>query len=350
MERLVRVYPELAGSRLDDCSTCHAGGDVTIRGRTRYRNPCDYCHFLPFPEEGASGAPTTYEETLNAYGSAYAAAGRSLAAIRAIAGDDSDGDGFANEEEIADRRHPGDAGSRPGQPRAATIVLDLRELEGMPSREQLVLVNSHRGRFDAYVRYRGVRVRDLLESAGVKLDGIEGITVISVDGFRRDFPREAIVRPYPRGVLHAGLDVETLGADCGFVDYPEILPSDLVDGGEIPGVPWLLLAYGRDDAPLESCRLDPASGKIDGEGPLRIVVPQSVPGAPDRGSDHSPSGCDDGHDYDESKDHNAGAMVRGVVAIRLNPFPEGYEEFDARANGWTHLDAGKLVLYGHGIE
>ena len=43
-------------------------------------------------------------------------------------------------------------------------------------------------------------------------------------------------------------------------------------------------------------------------------------------------------------------MVRGVVAIRVNPFPEGYEEFDARTGGWTHLDAGKLTLYGRSIE
>ena len=46
----------------------------------------------------------------------------------------------------------------------------------------------------------------------------------------------------------------------------------------------------------------------------------------------------------------AGSMVRGVVAIRINPKPEGYEEFDARNGGWAYADARQLVLYGKGIE
>ena len=33
-------------------------------------------------------------------------------------------------------------------------------------------------------------------------------------------------------------------------------------------------------------------------------------------------------DYDPSLDHNAGSMVRGVIAIRVNPIPDGYEDFD----------------------
>ena len=43
-------------------------------------------------------------------------------------------------------------------------------------------------------------------------------------------------------------------------------------------------------------------------------------------------------------------MVRGVVAIRVNPMPSGVEEFDAINGGWAYVDAGQLVLYGHGIQ
>lgn len=43
-------------------------------------------------------------------------------------------------------------------------------------------------------------------------------------------------------------------------------------------------------------------------------------------------------------------MVRGVVALRVNPMPEGYEDLDAMNGGWAYVDAGQLVLYGYGID
>ena len=95
--------------------------------------------------------------------------------------------------------------------------------------------------------------------------------------------------------------------------------------------------------------LDPISGRMNGEGPYRLVVPQSVPGAPDRGSKYSPSGYEDGHDYDDSKDHNAGLCVRGIVAVRVNPIPDGYEEFDWKNGGWALIERGEIIVYGVGI-
>lgn len=95
---------------------------------------------------------------------------------------------------------------------------------------------------------------------------------------------------------------------------------------------------------MVSSYLDPVSGRIEGEGPLRIVVPQVTPGAPDRGSSYSPSNCGDGFDYDQTKDHNAGSMVRAVVALRINPMPARVEEFDHMNGGWAYVDAGQLVV------
>ena len=328
----------------------HAGGEVAVRGRARFRNACDYCHLIPFPAEGATGAPATWRETLNPYGLAYAAAGRDAGAIHSLGKVDSDGDGFANEVEIADLRYPGHPGSRPGQPRAKLEVLGMADLERMPRHRQFLLANSHKQRFDSYAHYEGVRIRDLLEAVGVDLDAITGITLISVDGFKKDFDVDRILKPYPAGRFYAGLDTGTLGIDRGFVTYPPALPGGLIDGGEIPGEQWLTLAFARDGGPMDPVRPDPASGKIDGEGPLRIVVPQSAPGAPDRGSSCSPSGFDDGYDYDDTLDHNAGDMARGVVAIRVNPMPEGFEEFDAMNGGWAYAGARQLVIYGRGIE
>ena len=350
MSQLVAAYPEIVGSRLDDCQSCHTGGEVTSGGKTRFRNACDFCHLIPFPDAEAEGAPATYERTLNPFGLAYLKAGRNADAIERLANQDSDGDGFANDEEIRDLRYPGSPVSKPGQPKAKAIVLDVERLRAMPAHAEFLLVNSHSQRFDTYATYTGVRIRDLLAEVGVDLKGISGITIVAADGYMKDFDAEAITVRYPSGLFFAGLDTATRGADCGFVVYPATLPEGLVAGGEIPGEPWLMLAYGRDGGSMDASYLNPVSGRIEGEGPLRLVVPQSTPGAPDRGSRYSPSGCADGYDSDDGADHNAGSMVRAVVAMRINPMPEGYEEFDALNGGWAYVDAGQLVVYGKGIE
>ena len=350
MGRLVAAYPAVVGSRLDDCRTCHAGCEVTIRGRSQLRNACDACHFIPFPYAEAEGAPGSFGETLNPFGLAYREGGRSEAALKALAGVDSDGDGFTNGEEIAGLRYPGTPASKPGQPLARTRVLDLAALRTLPVHTQLLLVNSHRQKHDCYTLYRGVTIADLLRSVGVDPVKVESVTVFSADGFQRDFSREEISLRYPDGLFFGGLDEKTLGADQGFVNYPPELPEGLLDGAPIPHEQRLMLAWERDGGGLDPSSLDPTSGRINGEGPLRIVLPQSRPGAPDRGSRVSPTRFGDGFDYDELKDHNAGAMVRAVVALRINPPPGGFEEFDAMAGGWKRLTAGELVIYGAGIE
>ncbi|MFH2138063.1 MAG: thrombospondin type 3 repeat-containing protein [Candidatus Omnitrophota bacterium] len=58
---------------------------------------CTACH-----------APGNFKE-LNSFGTAYNGAGRSVEAVTAIAGDDSDGDGVSNADEISAGTNPGDA-------------------------------------------------------------------------------------------------------------------------------------------------------------------------------------------------------------------------------------------------
>jgi len=350
MNHLVGLYPSISGTRLDDCQTCHTGGTVTSGGKERAKNACDFCHYIPFPDEEATGQPATYEQTLNPYGLAYKNAGRNEEGLRSIADVDSDEDDFSNKNEIAEGRYPGDAGSKPGQRIAAMRNLDMEELKALPVHSEFLLANSHRQQYDFYATYRGVKVKDLLEAVGVNLNEITGITVIAPDGFMKDFDVEAITGKSPNGLFYSGLDSETLGAECGFVDYPTTIPEGLGFGSEIRDEQWLMLAYERDGAPVETSYLDPVSGKIGGEGPLRIIVPQSTPGAPDRGSSYSPTSCEDGYDYDDSKDHNAGAMVRGGVAIQVNPMPEGTEGFDYMNGGWAYIDSGQLIVYGAGVE
>jgi len=138
----------------------------------------------------------------------------------------------------------------------------------------------------------------------------------------------------------------------GVADYPEAnaMPEGLTDGEEIPGEQWLMVAFGRDGGRMLASHLDPSTGRLDGEGPYRLIAPQSVPGLPDRGSKYSPSCYDDGYDYDDANDHNAGLCVRGLVAIRVNPIPQGYEEFDWKNGDWPLVEREEIIVYGTGIS
>jgi len=353
-DRLIEAYPALRGTRLDDCQTCHRGGEVTDRGgKTTALHPCSYCHLLVFPDSTvAGGAPGDFAATLNAFGRDYAAAGRSAAGLQTIGGTDSDGDGYANADELAALRYPGDADSRPGQATVPTVTISSRGLRAATPHEQFLLMNTHNQRFDDYAHYVGPTVFDLLTRAGVDLTGAEGVTFIAPDGFAQDFTLDEITATYPPARFHAALDTASFAdPEQGFVTYPPAahIPEGVQDGDPIPGTLRMMIAYERDGAPLDPSRLDPASGRLDGEGPFRLVVPQRRPGAPDRGAPYSPSGYADGHDYDDGNDHNTGRCVRGLVAIRIDPLPAGYEEFDWKNGGMALLERRELILYGHGV-
>lgn len=352
----VTAYPDTLGTRLDDCQTCHRGDTFSYAAGsgtlTAFKNACDYCHLITHPQADLiEPQPEDFGATLNPFGVDYLAAGRSTGALGAIGDDDSDGDGHANGEEIADLKYPGDPNSKPGQEIAPMVAFTEADLRGLPVHEQLLLANSHKQEYDTYAVYEGVKIVDLLAAAGADPASpeIQGITVIAPDGYRKDFTIGDIRLAFPDGLFYGGLDNAGLGIECGFVEYPDELPSGLTDGAAIPSEQWLMLAYERDDAAMDPCYLDLDSGKINGEGPYRIVVPQSNPGSPDRGSNHSPTTCNDGWDYDDSKDHNAGAMVRGVVAVRINPLPAGYEDFDYHNGGWAFIDNASLIVYGTGV-
>lgn len=358
---LVRVYPGLVGTRLDDCQTCHSAGTVQMEKRgevtTVQLNPCSYCHLIPYPDDAVlEGAPAGYAATLNAYGLDYKEAGRSTDAIRDITDLDSDGDDYTNAREITDLRYPGDPDSRPGQLIAPCKTYDLTTLASLPYQEQFLLMNSHKQEFDTYATYGGVKIADLLAAAGAELTDSTSVTFIAPDGYAKDFEIGRISEQFPPGLYYANLDPGSFSnAGQGFVQYPpeDQMPANLVDGGEIPGEQWMIVAHRRDGGQLDPSYLDAVSGKLNGEGPYRLIVPQGCygsPGAPDRGSKYSPSEfSEDGYDYDDEKDHNAGLCVRGLVAVRVNPMPEGYEEFDWKNGGYSLLEKSQIIVYGAGI-
>lgn len=351
---LVTAYPAAAGTRLDDCATCHRAGEVRdARGRSTLRNACAYCHLVPFPDSTVvSGAPVDFVATLNPFGAAYRGAGRSVAALDAIAGLDADGDGFTNGDEIAALRQPGDTASRPGQATVPTITLTGSDLARMPVHRQLLLLNSHTGRFDEYASVSGVRMKDLLAAAGVDPAHATGITCIAPDGYAVDFDLERVRAPYPPGVFVGGLaPLDTSDTTRGFVRYPSAtdMPAGLADG-VMPDSLWLMVAYRQNGHDLAMSRLDPVTGRQEGDGPYRLIAPQEMPGPPDRGTRISPSGHADGYDFNPAKDHNAGRCIRGLVAIRVNPMPAGYEEYDWKNGGWSLIERREIIVYGAGVS
>jgi hypothetical protein len=358
MQHFVNAHRHTVGTRLDDCQTCHASATFSYgagaQKRTVTKNACDHCHLIRWPADPGfnEAQPTAFSQSLNPYGAAYLAAGRTQAALTSILDADSDRDGVPNGDEIADLKYPGDPASKPGQRVAPLRIFDLAGLQALTAHEEFLLSNTSKQQFDDYANYKGVRIKDLLAAAGVDTTAADftGITVIAPDGYLKDITAEEINSAYPAGVFHGGLDTATLGPDCGFVRYPGALPAGVSDGQPIPGEPWLLLAFQRDGAPMDPVKLDPTSGKFSGEGPYRLVVPAAAPGSLDRGSQYSPTSCNDGWDFDPAKDHNAGAMVRGVIAIRVNPLPAGVEDFDYRNGGWAFVGAAQLLVYGFGVS
>jgi hypothetical protein len=348
----VNAYPATVGTRLDDCQTCHKATTLTTTGGKQVSlTACNFCHLVQHPDATLTGQPTTYADTLNPYGAAYKAAGRTRAALTSIDSSDSDGDTFNNGVEIAALKYPGDPASKPGQPNAPQKLLSLAQLKAMTNHSEFLLANSQKQQYDFYATYVGVTLKDLLTAVGVNPAdaAVQGVTVIAPDGFTQSVASSAINQQFPNAKFWAGLDTATLGTTCGYVQYPASLPAGLTDGADIPDAQFVMLAWERDGAAMDPSSLDPVTGKIQGEGPYRLVVPQATPGKPDRGSTYSPTACLQGQDYDPGADHNAGSMVRGPIAVRIDPLPAGVEDFDTRNGGWAYVTNSTVIVYGYGI-
>jgi hypothetical protein len=352
IQNFIQQYPKAAGTRLDDCQTCHRSG-VAGTDTAREYSPCGYCHLLQYPNaKYKTGIPENFEGTLNSYGLAYKQAGRSGDALAAIASQDSDGDKFPNSREILELRYPGDNASRPGQPLAPMVALNWSDIRKLPRKAQFMLMNTSSEPFDDYVTYSGISVKDLLNAAHVDLNGATGITIFAPDGYSINYTIADIAEAFPKPYFYAApgaiKDQEKM-----FVHYPKSIPSGVRDGKEIPTAPWLLLAFERDGKPLSIAQYEKGTGRMSGEGPYRLIKPQrdakgdaSMPGRPDRSIKSKAFG--DGWDFDKSLDHNSGSCIRGAAVIRINPMPEGFEEYDWK-NGWPLVGERKIVIFGRGI-
>jgi len=339
---VLAAYPALRDTPADSCATCHASGVVkriSPGEGLRHENHCDYCHAV-FVRDGKG-----VRQTLNRFALAYLAGGRNAAAITALAGSDSDGDGASNEAELKAGTNPGEASSSPALAVAPSRALTVAELKAMvPAVNLTVFLNSTKSRSgDVYSDFRGLVLADVLRGIGL-LGTADSVDLLSVDGYERTFTLAELSTAWPQGVPVMGLGKADLGP-CGWVTYAS---KTLAPGVPLPAA-RILLAFDENGQPLEKARIDPATGRIAGKGPLRAIVPQFVASSPDLPQTADPACAPRvaaGHRFHEEYDHNAGASQNAVVAIRVKPLPTGTRDFDWQTAAASRLATEEVVVFG----
>jgi hypothetical protein len=203
---------------------------------------------------------------------------------------------------------------------------------------------------DAYASYSGVTLEYLLGQAGL-LPSATGLTVFSPDGFSQYHPLDPtpgfyhVRGTYPAAVYSYDLQADKALTKDGWCDYSAPSCQDRVNGQAIEVRNGLknILALKRDGAYLDTGVLDP-SNKLNGEGPFRVVPPQTIPGPPDQASTAANQNVI--WPYNKDWDHNAGAATRSATMIRVEPLPQGTTDIDSLEAGWSYVDEAKIIIYG----
>jgi hypothetical protein len=344
--KFLAAYPDKAGSKLDQCNTCHTGGSYVSGGKTTTLGSCQWCHYKYGYDK--SGDITA---TLNQYGKDYRTNGRTAAALKAIESIDSDGDGFTNVQEINALTFPGNPSDYPGLVAAPYRVFTRDQLLAMPQHKQFLLMNTTKSG-DYYAEYSGVTLQDLLARSGMTSNAT-GINVYSPDGFSTYHPLNPDPSPslyhaiglYPAATYFYDLQADIAKTSYGWCDYSAPSNAGRANGDPIvvDGGLQNMLAIKRDGAFLDSGHLN-TSNKLDGEGPYRVVPPQKTPAAPDQASTAANQAVI--WPYSSNADHNAGYSSRSVTIIKVNPLPAGTTDIDVLEAGWPYIDQEKIIVYG----
>jgi hypothetical protein len=350
----LNVYPGLAGTKLDNCATCHRGG-IPPGGKSTMGS-CQYCHAVT--NYGQSG---NYADTLNSYGKAYLDAGRNEAALRSIEGLDSDGDGYTNIAEITAVRYPGDPKDDPSKLAAPSRIFTKEQLLAMPRHKQFMIMNTTKSG-DYYAEYSGVMMEDLLKRAGVSPNATQ-IFAYAPDGYAQRHPlvdsedntgknyAPFVIGAYPQAVYfynsQADKAVNKDPAYPGWCDYSSQGTLGRMNGDPIAVEDGLrlILALQAEGKDLVPGALGPDNKLTpESEGPYRVVAPQKVVGPPDQPSTHSnPSLI---WPYDPNGDHNAGPSTKCTTIIKVEPLPPGTTDIDVLEASWGYIDQSKVVVYG----
>lgn len=350
--KFLAVYPDKAGTKLDNCALCHSGG-VTSDAKPKTLGSCQWCHYK-YGYDG-SGDITA---TLNPYGKAYLAGGRSEAALKSIESADSDGDTYSNIAEITAIRYPGDPNDDPSKVVASHRIYTKAQLAAMPQHSQFMLMNTSKSG-DYYTEYAGVTMEYLLGKAKVSSSATK-VTVYSPDGYSQGHPlydslgnagssyQPFVIGAYPGAYYYYNTEADkAINTLYGWVDYSSPGTAGRNHGDAIAVADGLRLllalrAEGTDLVPGvlgPDNKLTPAS-----EGPFRVVAPQKFVGPPDQPSTNPTQGTI--WQYDSALDHNAGFSTKCTTIIKVEPLPAGTTDIDVLEAGWFYVDQAKVVVYG----
>jgi hypothetical protein len=336
---ILTTYPELKGTATDGCVTCHKSGEVREAGKTRSENHCGYCHAVHVRGKG------DVKQTLNSYGAEYLAAGRGPKAVKSLAIKDSDGDGFSNEAEFKAGTDPGRAHSNPSAPIAPFRIYSSGELKNMSSAVNgtVFLNTSHNKAGDFYNQYRGNTVYELLKAVGISGDATS-VDFISYDGFEGTFTLDELKQSWPQAPPVMGLSKKDIGP-CGWVNYNA---PGLDAKTPLPNLS-ILLAFEENGKAIEKARFNPETGKINGTGPLRLVVPQFQTSPPDL-PQFADKACQEEaapeHRFNGDYDHNGGRSSFAILAIRVNPLPKGTRDLEWEKVRDRFVAEEKLAIFG----
>jgi hypothetical protein len=336
---VLAAYPQLKGTAADSCATCHAAGQVAgSTAAPRNENHCGYCHAVHVKNK------VDVRKTLNRYGADYLAARRGIRAIKTIARKDSDGDGFLNEAELLKGTNPGDFRSNPSLLIAPSRIYSAMELRSLsPAISETVFLNtSHNKQGDSYNDYKGNRIYELLQAAGIS-DNAESVDFISLDGFENSFTLSELKKEWPQGAPVMGLDKKTIG-QCGWVNYYAV---GFDEKKPLPSAK-IMLAFEENGKKIETGKIDPETGRIRGTGPLRLVVPQFQVSPPDLPK--FDASCRDKiakeYQFNEDYDHNGGRSSFSIIAIRVNPLPKQTRDFEWQKIRDELAKDEKIVFFG----
>jgi hypothetical protein len=141
-----------------------------------------------------------------------------------------------------------------------------------------------------------------------------------------------------------GLGKQELG-ECGWVSYA----SPRVEAGKpLPNAP-VMLVYEENGKPLQKARLDAATGRLVGQGPVRVIAPQFTVSPPDLPQVAAAS-CSEkvapAYRFHEDYEHNGGKSVHAVVAVRIVPLPKGTRDIDWQSAAVRWLEGEDIVFFG----
>jgi hypothetical protein len=213
-----------------------------------------------------------------------------------------------------------------------------------PTIEHTIFLNTTKSRSgDSYSAYRGNAVWGILQGIGTASTATS-VDFLSADGYERTFTLEELQRTWSQGAPVLGLGSAELGA-CGWVRYnvPGLDPAKPLAPAPI------LLAFEENGQPLQKAVMDEKTGRLVGQGPMRVVVPQFEVSPPDQSQKADP-GCaakvPEASRFHEAYDHNGGKSSFAIVAIRVKPLPPGTRDADWQSGAFSRLAKDEVLVFG----